>query len=181
MSDSLVRIDDFIASYSAMDRNVFLARFDGPFLVIRLAIPVSSPGESVEPASGKSTIFEEKKKRPTSRITAYVVAIQDLEGVSAEGQILIGRGVGNHIPIPNASVSRRHAVLHVDTLLSKGSVSDAGSSYGTTLNGVPLEAGKTEKIRSGSVIVLGQSVHVTFLSANNFFDYLHTVLDSREC
>ena len=68
--------------------------------------------------------------------------------------LVIGRGNADLI-IDSAAVSRRHASMNgADDLLT---LSDLGSSNGTSINGVPCLEGETMFIRPGDMIVLGNA------------------------
>jgi adenylate cyclase len=82
----------------------------------------------------------------------FTVSYSDAAGTSHrvpldEGETLIGRATNCHIILNVASVSRHHARLRVTG--DRCTLSDAGSTYGTHLNGVsltsetPLKAGDT--------------------------------------
>src|SRR5437016_3043165 len=68
-----------------------------------------------------------------------------------EGETLIGRGTNCRILMNVASVSRQHARLRVAG--SRCSLSDAGSTYGTQVNGTSLK-GETD-LKAGDVFHCG--------------------------
>jgi hypothetical protein len=70
--------------------------------------------------------------------------------------------------------------VEVDPLSSRTTITDVGSSYGTAVDGRPAEAHKPVALRSGSVIVLGQSANCSVFSPSDFFDYLQGLLRIRE-
>lgn len=89
----------------------------------------------------------------------FTVSYNDATGTAnrvqlEDGETLIGRATNCHIVMNVASVSRQHARLRVrgDTCL----ISDAGSTYGTQLNGVLLKG--EAPIKSGDVFQCGAVV-----------------------
>lgn len=67
------------------------------------------------------------------------------------GEFVIGRGASCHLLIDDATVSRRHAILHTS---SKGvSLEDLGSRNGVLLNGVLLRGGAV--LKDDDVLVIG--------------------------
>ncbi|MDC0745658.1 sigma 54-interacting transcriptional regulator [Polyangium mundeleinium] len=87
----------------------------------------------------------------------------------AAGSVTIGRGEGNDVRIDDASVSRRHAVLHVGPVLR---IEDKGSANGTFVRtsedkGSAVETrrvhrapGETFDVELGDCIVLGSVIAV---------------------
>src|SRR6185295_12295722 len=67
-------------------------------------------------------------------------------------EITIGRSETADLPIPDSSVSRRHALLKIGP---KWSVEDMGSSNGTAVNGIDLEPGTPHQVGAGDVIRVG--------------------------
>lgn len=68
--------------------------------------------------------------------------------------ILVGRSRTNDVCIPHSSVSKLHARIRAD---ERGALflSDAGSSNGTTLNGVKLSADQEHPLASGAHLIFG--------------------------
>src|SRR5918995_837359 len=72
----------------------------------------------------------------------FSVSYNDATGTAnrvqlSQGETLIGRATNCHIVLNVASVSRQHARLRVEG--DKCLLSDAGSTYGTQINGVPVQ------------------------------------------
>ncbi len=75
--------------------------------------------------------------------------------VGTGGPVVVGRGAGVEVDLEHASLSRRHAVLHIaDTL----EVEDLGSANGTRVRGRSLRAGERVGIGWGEPIELGAVV-----------------------
>ena len=92
-------------------------------------------------------------------LTMFTVCYNDADGTATrvnlpEGETLIGRGTNCQILINVASVSRQHARLRVSG--ARCTLSDAGSSYGTQVNGTSLK-GETD-LKAGDVFHCGAVV-----------------------
>jgi len=73
---------------------------------------------------------------------------------SAPGPITLGRTPDNDVTIAESSISARHCILRI--LGADLSLSDAGSTNGTLINGVKLPPRKAQKVAEGDVITLGR-------------------------
>jgi pSer/pThr/pTyr-binding forkhead associated (FHA) protein len=89
-----------------------------------------------------------------------------------QAEIALGRGDNNDVVINDATLSSRHLVFSQDSLGWK--VRDAGSTNGSAVDGAPLLAGTTLRLRAGSVLRAGQ-VKLTFLDAGGMFARLKSV------
>jgi two-component system response regulator AtoC len=89
------------------------------------------------------------------------------EGVNAlrrlpvAGAVLLGRDGGATLTIGHRSLSRRHALLRIDGVVT---IQDLGSRNGTVLGGRRLHPGETRVVRPGDVLQLG-SVSITLVRA----------------
>src|ERR1700722_9357215 len=73
------------------------------------------------------------------------------------GTIRIGRADDCEIPIHDGSVSRVHARVHLDRIIS---IEDAGSRNGTVVLGSRLSAGESAPLPVGAVVQVGHAVLV---------------------
>ncbi len=73
--------------------------------------------------------------------------------LSAEGEYVVGREAACDLPIPDATVSRRHATL----IVREGAllIRDDGSTNGTYLNGARLEPSAKHTLQPGDKLQLG--------------------------
>lgn len=101
---------------------------------------------------------------PEGRVTSFVIAVRKREGANPFGRMVtIGRHSCNDVLIPAGDVSRVHAYV----IANEGggySIRDAGSTCGTTLDGVELESRQSVPLPFGSVVGLA-TVRMTFLRA----------------
>src|SRR5688500_11165295 len=68
-------------------------------------------------------------------------------------RIVIGRGAGADVRIPQRTVSETHAVLRLEG--TTWVVQDEGSTNGTRVNGTRVVAGRPKALRSGDTLELG--------------------------
>lgn len=73
---------------------------------------------------------------------------------SSPGPISLGRTPDNDVTIAESSISARHCFVRV--LGAEISLTDAGSTNGTLVNGVKLAPKKAHKVVEGDVITLGR-------------------------
>jgi two-component system response regulator AtoC len=79
--------------------------------------------------------------------------ISSTHTLPTRGELLIGRTAQAQVSIPDASVSRKHALLRIAN--TGWSIEDLGSANGTTVNNEDLEPNKPCPIRPGDVIQVG--------------------------
>ena len=73
---------------------------------------------------------------------------------SSPGPISLGRTPDNDVTIAESSISARHCFLRV--LGSQISLTDAGSTNGTLVNGVRLQPKKAQNVVEGDVLTMGR-------------------------
>ena len=83
----------------------------------------------------------------------FDLVLEDRSRVPVLGELTLGRASGNTIQLLDPSISRRHARIEVNGNGSPPTLEDAGSSYGTWLDGHPLH--EPSPVRDGSRIRLG--------------------------
>lgn len=71
------------------------------------------------------------------------------------GSVSIGRSEESTISINDPAISRRHAVLHVNRVLT---LEDLGSANGTYLRGTRIESGRTVQLEIGDVVEVGATL-----------------------
>jgi len=75
----------------------------------------------------------------------------------AAGRLTVGRSVECEVRIDHASVSRKHAIVHLGHPLR---VQDLGSSNGTRIGGRRLDANATAPLSPGEVVEIGPALLV---------------------
>lgn len=80
----------------------------------------------------------------------------DREFPLQEGANLIGRGRGCYIILPDAKVSRQHAVIHRKG--NRVTITDLGSTNGTFLDGRRIQPHQPHLLRPDITITIGDSI-----------------------
>jgi len=85
-----------------------------------------------------------------------------VQELPTRGTLVIGRAADAHVSIPDASVSRRHAQLHVGSTLT---IEDLGSANGTRVDGAPLAPGERRELVLGAIAEVGAARLVAHYTA----------------
>jgi two-component system response regulator AtoC len=93
----------------------------------------------------------------TRRVTGLLLRVMSASGpqllpLPTRGAVVIGRAVESDVRIDDRSISRRHAVIHLDGAIH---VEDLASANGTRVRGAPVTAGARVSVRPGDVIEFG--------------------------
>ncbi|MHC5036066.1 MAG: FHA domain-containing protein [Planctomycetota bacterium] len=174
-------IDEFLKQYRGLAKNVFLTRFYDPALVVSLPLPGGKGSQKVAQkllSESKGTVLA-KGEEADSSITTLIMPLVKSDRSPPGEKITLGRGRDNDLVIMNASVSRRHALFKVDPASKMAEVEDMGSSFGTEVEGQRLSPKEPVPVESGAKIVLGQSVHCTFLFPEDLYEYMKTLARLR--
>jgi hypothetical protein len=170
-----MQFDEFKERFGGLDRPAFLAEFKTPFLVIQYG-----GVEGGEPDDGKT-----KSELPSWDRTSW-----DTEGLAGGLQsvvfpikksdrneeaevIILGRSGENDLPIPHPSISKRHAYFRIDPETEKVTVEEAGSTYGTLLNGEPLVKERPVALENRATFVFAGSALATFFDPRGLYEFLH--------
>ena len=171
---SAAMLEDFYRDFGNLDKARFVASFPNPFLLVDYSGPVLKPGD---PASGRpTTVIDVKRQQEQVRRQAadrWIMPLLKTAGSPDPDRIALGRAPGNDLVIPHASVSGSHAVFRKHPAADRWSIADAGSTFGTTVNGEDLPKATERPLASGDRIVLAKAVKIQFLTAKGLFDLLH--------
>ena len=160
--------------FAHMGKGGFEKRFSDAFLVVEMAPLIDSTREfrtlqGTQQNAERPTEPIDKKSGKPVRSYAYQLVKSDRN--SFHNMITLGRASNNDLVIPHPSVSKFHAFFRKEP---KGYVvEDAGSTFGTTVNGVPVEHGEARPVQSGAVLILAGALRATFLDPGDFYDYLN--------
>jgi DNA-binding NtrC family response regulator len=83
-------------------------------------------------------------------------SLAETHALPTTGAVVVGRGPRSGIVIPDASVSREHAILRIEG--GEVTIEELGSRNGTQLGGVPLVPGKLARVLPGASLVVGSIV-----------------------
>src|SRR4051794_31146284 len=98
-----------------------------------------------------------KERENEPRLVAFWEGGSLTRPLPASGTLSIGRSTSCDVRVDHASVSRKHAILHLG---SPPRIEDAGSQNGTRVAGRSAVSGAPIAIAPGEVIELGQVVLV---------------------
>ena len=118
-------------------------------------------GEGTERVGGHTELTADlkagKDRENEPRISAFWEGGSLTRPLPATGTLTIGRSTSCDIRIDHASVSRKHAILHLGSIPK---VEDAGSQNGTRVAGRSAASGAPIPVAPGEVIEVGQVVLV---------------------
>ncbi|MHC4597579.1 MAG: FHA domain-containing protein [Planctomycetota bacterium] len=86
--------------------------------------------------------------------------------------ITVGRTPNNDIVVPHPCVSKFHAFFREEAPGEGLNLWDAGSSYGTKVDGKRLGKTRGLLLKGREVIVFAESVRATYLLSRDFYDYM---------
>lgn len=102
---------------------------------------------------------------------AYCVTKSERNGF--KNMITVGRASNNDIVLDEPSVSKFHAYLKVGP---KGwLLCDAGSKYGTALNGIRIASNKPVELESGALVSLGTGFVLAFHTPEALYNLLRAL------
>jgi DNA-binding NtrC family response regulator len=100
----------------------------------------------------ESVGHDRRRERPRLRLLVMAGGQVSVRALPESGRLIIGRADDADISIEDLSVSRRHAVLHLEPILA---IEDLESRNGTRAGGITLSSAQVCPIRPGDLIELG--------------------------
>ncbi|MCU0723663.1 MAG: FHA domain-containing protein [Planctomycetes bacterium] len=148
--------EDFTRAHGALDLPGFLASFGHPFLLVNLSGPrvkqtdfaTRAPERGFDGITGP-----EPDRAPGSGF--WVLGLLRSARNRVPDAITLGRAPDNDLVIPRYSIV------------------DAGSSFGTTVNGNSVTTASPHPLASGDTIVFARVVPSHFFLPKDFFEYIH--------
>jgi two-component system, NtrC family, response regulator AtoC len=117
---------------------------------MRLAMPPTGP----RPARPDETTMDQAPPGGASRLLVLWPGGSQILTLPERGVLVVGRGAEADVCISDASVSRRHAQIHVGSELT---LEDLGSANGTRVDGTPLSRGERRELVLGAIAELGSA------------------------
>ncbi|MHC4778320.1 MAG: FHA domain-containing protein [Planctomycetota bacterium] len=159
-----------------MDREAFASQFKHPFLVLEVTSGIGTTDvfKTLEKNGGDNRPTEPVDKSDKTKTLREILAVPIVKSSrnSFHNMITLGRASNNDVVVEHASVSKFHAYFRVDPSTMAVSVADAGSSYGTVVDGKSVGKDEAASLKSGAILRFAESVRSTFLSPAEFFDYM---------
>jgi hypothetical protein len=174
--DLFPTLEEFQRTHGAEDKRRFTALFPHPFLLVDLSFPRSGMSDFAtfpgSPEAEKSTEFQASTAGSSS---LFVMPVAKSSRNTFHAMVTVGRASNNDLVIPHGSVSKFHAFFRPDPCAERYTIVDAGSSFGTMVNGKEADKGKGSVVESGDTVQFAMLVRATFFSAPDFHDYMHLV------
>ncbi len=169
-----IKLAAFAAQHDDMDLDLFKARYKVPFLLVE-----SAPSKENREKSFRTLAPEEdtKQKGQSALLDSdfseqYVSTVEKSGRNAFKNMVTIGRSVNNDIIVTSLSVSKLHAYFRYDSELGMYTVTDVGSTNGSSYDGENLEPNVPRLLSSRKTLMLGGSVRCTFFTPSHFFEFL---------
>lgn len=132
----------------------------------------ATPDEGIPSShlAGETSVYSLKEGDVPSSgdlANAVVVPLTPTHKNLHEDQVLMGRALTNDIRLVSSQISKVHVRFELDE--GKWQIVDLGSSNGTRLNGLKLEADRGYFLRGGDELIVGDVV-VLYLDAEGLLD-----------
>jgi hypothetical protein len=169
-------LEEFKALHGNVSKEKFLGKFHDPFLVVDLGGLVADSHDFRTLASTSQERPTELREKAAAAAPRPVVAILTKTGRNSfNNMITLGRAGNNDVVVPHASISKFHSFFRKDFSTGLLSVWDAGSKYGTSVNGILVKQGQGAPLESGATLVLARSVPATYFTPDEFYEYMFLV------
>ncbi len=159
-------LSQYVPICEALAREAFEQRHPGPFLVhssrVGGALLKSGGGMTID-----SVVLDDAGDAGGDSGAEVQSVFTVSQFVPQRADLAIGSDPNAALRIPAASVSRTHARLR--STGGRWRIEDAGSSFGTWINGESLEPGASRDLQPGDRVSLG-ALDLTFFSAGAFYD-----------
>ncbi len=118
------------------------------------------------PRSDESENEEETKMRrvgdpgPHQRLLVFWGSGSAVHELPLQGSLSIGRSMKCDVRVDDESISRKHAVIHVNPLSVDGPlfIEDLGSANGTRIGGVPVPPNQRVPLATGTPVAIGDAM-----------------------
>lgn len=160
-------LTDYKDDLSAKGTQGFLAAHPHPVLIVKGLAGRLTGAPSLE----RTIVAEGSNTLTMGQLIGRVFPL--VKGkYSPPGPISVGRTNDNDIAIAESSISKRHCLVGITPGEMK--ITDLGSTNGTIVNGVKLEAKKAHPLCGGEALVFGRFALVIY-RPTAFMDYLRTL------
>ncbi|MHC4598605.1 MAG: FHA domain-containing protein [Planctomycetota bacterium] len=171
--DPHLSLAEFKVKYGILTKQDFLAKFRAPFLVIEFGSVETLPGKDAKDAEAvplrDRTHWNEDG---AADLQAIVVPLVKSDRNEKGDRITLGRSDDNDVVVHHQSVSKFHAYFLEDPESGRLSLAEAGSSYGTTVEGDLVEKGQPRPLEDRASLVFAASVLATYFTPASFYDYM---------
>jgi hypothetical protein len=172
----MTSFDEFLRAHRRESRAQFTAAIRHPHLVLWTELnDESDERPTAQFLTMRHPTRPEVEPAPAddSDRPLFVLPVVKREGSNAFTlMVTIGRAPNNDVVLADRRVSKFHAYFR--RVGSAWTISDANSTNGTKVDEVPVPAERSITLRSGARVVLGGSVNLEFLEADDLFDRIDT-------
>jgi len=168
---------EFARFFGELAAEDFQHRFPHPFLEVQVKHGVYEARDAVAALQthvDADTVYDREGDKDWKK--AVIVQVRKTKRNVVPGAITAGRSLKNDVILPHEAVSKLHAYFKKDASTGLFSVTDVGSTYGTTVNGHGLAEGVAAPLESGMEFVFGRHVHALFFSPLDFYRYMRLKL-----
>lgn len=164
-STGLVPFRAFADEHAGLDAAAFARRVTDWHLLVWTTLDDS------DSSSFATIIAAAPPHVPKGRTPYAVAALKKRPGANPFAlMITVGRAQNNDIVLTHRSVSKFHAYLR--RLGDRWLLSDAGSTNGTSVDGVPLARDRSVPLESGARVLLGGDVDLELVSPADLHAHL---------
>ncbi|MHC4779324.1 MAG: FHA domain-containing protein [Planctomycetota bacterium] len=167
-------INEFRKEHGKIPKEEFPVTFPEPFLTLEMGAG-DSKSKEYGTDSGKSQF---KKTAELGDLkgdlaqTIFVVQVKKTERNSFHKMVTVGRTPNNDVVVPHPCVSKFHAFFRTDGPGTEYAIWEAGSSYGTKVDGKKLDKRQGKPLLGKEIIVFAEMVRAVFLWPRDFYDYM---------
>ena len=155
MGSGLLSVKDYLEKFLEIGEEGFVKQYNHPFLL---------HPEKVSSEVLATFHTRMADRRGGARISDHFKGIHDYQvlvptvkpGKSLPKKLMVGRTPDRDIFVDHATVSKRHAYILFDLSTWSYKLGDAGSTNGTSLNGMTVKTESME-LRDGNVVSFGKS------------------------
>lgn len=156
----------------SLDLEAFLERVPCPHLLVQEHGAQSATAFR----TGKVDMVPAEGRAPGANLSlGDLVPVRKSARNAFANLISVGRTPNNDIVLNHPAVSKLHAFFQAKADGSGHSITDSGSSFGTTLDGSRLLPNLARPLESGQVIRFGDAVHTLFLTPHGLFDHIRSL------
>jgi hypothetical protein len=150
-------VDDFVQELKRVGEVAFRKRHATPVLIVTGRATRGKRAENNEDETRLISLKASGKHRASLALVHRVFPLAKAPHAPS-GPVVVGRTPENDVTIPEYSISKRHCSFDIKD--GTMTVSDCGSTNGTTMNGTKLDANNPMPLCGGEQITMGRFTFV---------------------
>jgi hypothetical protein len=163
---------DYVAEITALERDEFVRRHAGFFLVPDRVV---ARRRAAQPTVPMRRFSAEATHSPLEgRIAPKFVAVAAIHHLPMQSSVDVGREPGNAVVVEDQTLSRKHARIYVEG--ARPSIEDLGSLNGTFIRGTRVIKAQRIPLVVGDRIQFGSHPELTFTDAGGCWDLVRAQL-----